>query len=67
MPTPKFQRRHSIAVAEVVRTCIKQELLGDDIMKAFLEMFLEDNENFDSGEFMDTCEPFPRPLPFDHC
>ena len=56
-----FQPRHYQAIAEVVAK------LGDpdcrmDISLLLADMFLQDNDRFDTSKFLDACKVHSRPV-----
>ena len=56
-----FQRRH---YEKIARTVAK---LGDpgcrmDISLLLADMFLQDNDRFDTSKFLNACEVHPRPV-----
>jgi hypothetical protein len=65
MSKPKFERRHYIAIAELLRNQIPDDgsvanhKFWARIREAMADMFADDNDHFNRPRFMDACEPHP--------
>ena len=62
MKTPKFERRHYRAVANVIASIPARdpEPQIDCLIDRFVELFRADNSNFEPKRFRDACAGVPR-------